>query len=117
MPSGTGPLHAGGLRYHGDSPIGAGQGRPHGSGGLPQSKVIEASVLFARTEGKVPAPETGHAIHAAIEETPAAKETGEEKVILFKCSGHSFLDLAAYDAYNLHDPREHRAASSDDIAA
>jgi tryptophan synthase beta chain len=69
----------------------------------PQSKIFEAAVLFARTEGKVPAPETAHAIRGAIDEALAAKETGEEKVILFNYSGHGFLDLAAYDAYNHHE--------------
>ncbi|HET6952057.1 MAG TPA: TrpB-like pyridoxal phosphate-dependent enzyme [Acidimicrobiales bacterium] len=95
-------IHAGGLRYHGDSPIVSALVR---SGRMeavaaPQSKVFEAAVLFARTEGKVAAPETAHAIRATIDEALAAKETGEEKVILFNYSGHGFLDLSAYDAYN-----------------
>ena len=95
-------IHAGGLRYHGDSPIVSAlvkAGRMEAVA-APQSKVFEAAVLFARTEGKVPAPETSHAIRAAIDEALAAKETGEEKVILFNYSGHGFLDLAAYDAFN-----------------
>src|SRR5690606_38794571 len=98
-------IHAGGLRYHGDSPIISAlvkAGRMEAVA-CPQSKVFEASVLFARTEGKAPAPEAGHAIRAAIDEALAAKETGEEKVILFNYSGHGFLDLAAYDAYNRGD--------------
>ena len=66
----------------------------------PQGKVFEAAVQFARTEGKIPAPETAHAIRAAIDEALAAKETGEERVILFNYSGHGFLDLSAYDDYN-----------------
>jgi tryptophan synthase beta chain len=95
-------IHAGGLRYHGDSPIVSALVR---SGRMeavsaPQSKVFDAAVLFARTEGKVPAPETAHAIRATIDEALAAKESGEERVILFNYSGHGFLDLAAYDAYN-----------------
>ena len=95
-------IHAGGLRYHGDSPIISALVR---SGRMeavaaPQSKVFEAAVLFARTEGKLPAPETAHAIRATIDEALAAKESGEDKVILFNYSGHGFLDLAAYDAYN-----------------
>jgi tryptophan synthase beta chain len=95
-------IHAGGLRYHGDSPIVSALVR---SGRMeavaaPQTKVFEAAVLFARTQGKVPAPETAHAIRAAIDEALAAKEAGEERVILFNYSGHGFLDLAAYDAYN-----------------
>ncbi|HEX7097213.1 MAG TPA: TrpB-like pyridoxal phosphate-dependent enzyme [Acidimicrobiales bacterium] len=95
-------IHAGGLRYHGDSPIVSvlvKSGRMEAVA-APQSKVFEAAVLFARTQGKLPAPETAHAIRAAIDEALAAKETGEEKVILFNFSGHGFLDLAAYDAYN-----------------
>ena len=95
-------IHAGGLRDHGDSPIISAlvkAGRMEAVA-APQSKVFEAATLFARTEGKLPAPETGHAIRAAIDEALAAKETGEEKVILFNYSGHGFLDLAAYDAYN-----------------
>jgi tryptophan synthase beta chain len=95
-------IHAGGLRYHGDSPIVSALVR---SGRMeavaaPQSKVFEAAVLFARTEGKLAAPETAHAIRATIDEALAAKEAGEERVILFNYSGHGFLDLSAYEAYN-----------------
>ena len=96
------PIHAGGLRYHGDSPIISALvrcGRMEAVA-YPQAKTFEASVQFARTEGKLPAPETGHAIRAAIDEALAAKETGEERVILFNYSGHGLLDLAAYDAYS-----------------
>ncbi len=97
-------IHAGGLRYHGDSPIISNlvkAGRMEALA-LPQGKTFEASVQFARTEGKLPAPETGHAVRAAIDEALAAKETGEERVILFNFSGHGLLDLSAYDDY-LHD--------------
>jgi tryptophan synthase beta chain len=66
----------------------------------PQGKVFEAAVQFARAEGKIAAPEAAHAIRAAIDEALAAKETGEEKVILFNYCGHGFLDLAAYDDFN-----------------
>ena len=65
----------------------------------PQGKTFEAAVQFARTEGKIPAPETGHAIRAAIDEALAAKESGEERVILFNFSGHGLLDLQAYDDF------------------
>jgi len=65
----------------------------------PQGKTFEAAVQFARAEGKVPAPETGHAIRAVVDEALAAKETGEERVILFNYSGHGLLDLAAYDDF------------------
>jgi tryptophan synthase beta chain len=94
-------IHAGGLRYHGDSPIISDlvkAGRMEAVA-YPQGKTFEAAVTFANTEGKIPAPETGHAIRAAIDEALAAKETGEEKVILFNYSGHGLLDLAAYDDF------------------
>jgi tryptophan synthase beta chain len=94
-------IHAGGLRYHGDSPIVSQlvrDGRMEAVA-YPQGKVFEAAVQFARTEGKVAAPEAAHAIRAAVDEALAAKETGEEKVILFNYTGHGFLDLAAYDDY------------------
>ncbi|HEX5588032.1 MAG TPA: TrpB-like pyridoxal phosphate-dependent enzyme [Acidimicrobiia bacterium] len=92
-------IHAGGLRYHGDSPIISTLvqcGRMEAIA-YPQGKTFEAAVQFARTEGKVPAPETGHAIRAVVDEALAAKELGEERVILFNYSGHGLLDLAAYD--------------------
>jgi tryptophan synthase beta chain len=94
-------IHAGGLRYHGDAPIISSLVR---SGRMeavayPQSKTFEAAVSWARSEGTVPAPETGHAVRAVIDEALAAKEEGQEKVILFNYSGHGLLDLSAYDAY------------------
>ena len=95
-------IHAGGLRYHGDSPIISALvkcGRMEAVA-YPQGKTFEAAVQFANAEGKLPAPETGHAIRAAIDEALAAKELGEERVILFNYSGHGFLDLAAYDDYH-----------------
>ncbi|MPY92350.1 MAG: TrpB-like pyridoxal phosphate-dependent enzyme [Acidimicrobiia bacterium] len=95
------PIHAGGLRYHGDSPIISQlvrDGRMEAVA-YPQGKVFDAAVLFARTEGKVPAPEAAHGIRAAVDEALAAKETGEERVILFNFCGHGHLDLAAYDDY------------------
>jgi tryptophan synthase beta chain len=94
-------IHAGGLRYHGDSPIISKlvqDGRMEAIA-YPQGKVFEAAVQFARTEGKIPAPETAHAVRAAVDEALAAKETGEERVILFNFSGHGHLDLSAYDDY------------------
>ena len=95
------PIHAGGLRYHGDSPIISSLvkcGRMEAIA-YPQGKTFEAAIEFARTEGKVPAPETGHAIRAVIDEALAAKELGEERVILFNYSGHGLLDLSAYDDF------------------
>jgi len=95
-------IHAGGLRYHGDSPVISLLVRTGRMGAVayPQGKTFEAAVQFARTEGRLPAPETGHAIRGAIDEALAAKETGEERVILFNYSGHGLLDLQAYDDFN-----------------
>lgn len=94
-------IHAGGLRYHGDSPIvsqlyhdGLIEAQAYG-----QKAVFEAALMFARTEGIVPAPESSHAIRAAVDEALRAKEAGEEKVILFNLSGHGYFDFAAYDNY------------------
>jgi tryptophan synthase beta chain len=97
-------IHAGGLRYHGDSPIISSLVRAGRMEALayPQGKTFEAALQFARAEGKVPAPETGHAIRAVIDEALAAKEFGEERVILFNYSGHGLLDLSAYDDFLNH---------------
>jgi tryptophan synthase beta chain len=95
------PIHAGGLRYHGDSPIVSKlvhTGRMEAVA-YPQGKVFEAAVEFARTEGKIPAPETAHAVRAVIDEARAAKEHDEPRVILFNYSGHGHLDLSAYDDF------------------
>ena len=94
-------IHAGGLRYHGDSPIVSAlvrDGRMEAVA-YPQGKVFDAAVEFAKIEGKIAAPEAAHAIRAAIDEALAAKESGTEKVILFNYCGHGFLDLSAYDDY------------------
>ena len=94
-------IHAGGLRYHGDSPLISAlvrDGRMEAVA-YPQGKVFEAALQFARIEGKVAAPEAAHAIHAVVDEALAAKETGEETVILFNYCGHGLLDLSAYEAY------------------
>jgi tryptophan synthase beta chain len=98
MPPG---IHAGGLRYHGASPLvsqlvdaGVIEARAVG-----QLAVFEAAVTFARTEAIIPAPESAHAIRVAIDEALAAKQEGKEKVILFNLSGHGHVDMAAYDAY------------------
>jgi tryptophan synthase beta chain len=95
------PIHAGGLRYHGMSPL---ISHLYETGGLEavakaQSECFAAGVLFARTEGIVPAPEPTHALAAAIEEANRCKDTGEVKVILTALCGHGHLDLAAYKAY------------------
>jgi tryptophan synthase beta chain len=95
------PIHAGGLRYHGDAPIICNLVKHDRMRAVayPQGKVFEAAVQFARTQGTIPAPETGHAIRAVIDEALAAKEEGQEKVILFNYSGHGLLDLSAYDDF------------------
>jgi tryptophan synthase beta chain len=95
------PIHAGGLRYHGDAPIVCNLVKNGWMEAVayPQGKVFEAALQFARTQGPVPAPETAHAIRAVIDEALAAKETGEERVILFNYSGHGLLDLGAYDDF------------------
>jgi tryptophan synthase beta chain len=94
-------IHAGGLRYHGMAPMvshavkqGFVQGRA-----VPQTRVFEAAVTFARSEGIVPAPESSHAIAAAIEEAVQCREENRKKVILFNLSGHGMLDLPAYESY------------------
>ena len=72
-----------------------------------QNEIFEAAVRFARTEAILPAPEPAHAIRAVMEEADAAKQAGEERVILFNLCGHGHFDMSAYDAYfagNLEDP-------------
>lgn len=94
-------IHAGGLRYHGMAALisALANGDIIAGRAVAQTAVFEAAVTFARTEGIVPAPESAHAIRAAIDEALKAKETGEEKCILFNLSGHGHFDMAAYDAY------------------
>jgi tryptophan synthase beta chain len=95
------PLHAGGLRYHGDSPLLCGLVKAGliDAVAYRQNETFEAAVRFARTEGLLPAPEPAHAIRAAVQEAEAAKEAGEERVILFGLCGHGHFDMSAYDAY------------------
>jgi tryptophan synthase beta chain len=95
------PIHAGGLRYHGMAPLVSaaiqdGLATPRAVG---QLKCYESAVLWARTEGFIPAPETSHAIATVIDEAKKAKEEGKEKVILFCWSGHGLMDLTGYDKY------------------
>jgi tryptophan synthase beta chain len=95
------PIHAGGLRYHGMAPslcalFDAGYIEAVAVTQLP---TFEAAILFARSEGIIPAPETAHAIRVAIDEALDAKEKGEERVILFNFSGHGNFDMTAYQAY------------------
>jgi tryptophan synthase beta chain len=115
------PLHAGGLRYHGDAPMlcalvraGLVEARAYR-----QNETFEAAVRFARCEGIIPAPEPAHAIRAVIEEAEAAREAGEQRVILFGLCGHGNFDLAAYDAYlagELEDPEFSEQELSDALA-
>ncbi len=98
MPPG---IHAGGLRYHGASPL-VSQLVHAGiveAKAVPQLACFEAAVLFARSEGIIPAPESSHAIRGAIDEALQAKEEGKEKTILFNLSGHGHVDMVAYDDY------------------
>ncbi len=95
------PIHAGGLRYHGMAPL-VSHAVKHGlltPKAYDQLDCYEAAVLWSRTEGFIPAPETSHAIAAAIEQANQAKEEGKEKVIVFNWSGHGLMDLTGYDAY------------------
>jgi tryptophan synthase beta chain len=103
------PVHAGGLRYHGDAPMLCGLVRAGAveARAYRQNETFEAAVRFARSEGIIPAPEPAHAIRAVIEEAEAAREADERRVILFGLCGHGHLDLSAYDAFlagELEDP-------------
>jgi tryptophan synthase beta chain len=95
------PVHAGGLRYHGDAPSLSLLVRDGfmDATAYPQNSVFEAAVLFARTQGIIPAPEPAHAIRGAIDEAVAAREAGEARVILFNLCGHGHFDMQAYDDY------------------
>jgi tryptophan synthase beta chain len=94
-------IHAGGLRYHGDAPL-LSQLVADGiieAQALHQKEIFQGAILFARSEGIVPAPEAAHAIRWAIKEAEQAKQEGRAKTILFNLSGHGLLDLSAYDNY------------------
>ena len=117
------PIHAGGLRYHGMSPlvshaIKEGLLTPKA---FDQIKCYEAALLWARTEGAICAPETSHAIACVIEQAQIAKEEAKEKVIIFTYSGHGLLDLAGYDKFldgklsEYHLPAEEIAKSLEAI--
>jgi tryptophan synthase beta chain len=95
------PIHAGGLRYHGMSPL-VSLLKEHGyieARSVHQRATFEAGVMFARAEGILPAPEPTHAIRVAIDEALAAREAGEARVILFNLCGHGHFDLSAYERY------------------
>lgn len=110
-------IHAGGLRYHGAGTI-VSQLMKDGlmeAVDIEQLDSFEAGVLFAQTEGIVPAPESAHAIAAAINEANKAKEEGKQKVILFNLSGHGLVDMTAYDQYLAGDLMNY-SLTDDDIA-
>ena len=95
-------IHAGGLRYHGMSPAVSAL-VDHGdvvARSARQNETFQAAVLFSKTEGIIPAPESAHAIRAAIDEALACKETGEKKVIAFNLSGHGHFDMTAYQSFH-----------------
>ncbi|MDP8939289.1 MAG: TrpB-like pyridoxal phosphate-dependent enzyme [Actinomycetota bacterium] len=114
-------IHAGGLRYHGDSPIlsalvheGLVEARAY-----PQNPTFEAGLAFARTEGIVPAPEVNHAIKATIDLALEAREAGEKKVVLFNLCGHGHFDFTAYEQYlagNLQDLEHPEEAIEEAVA-
>jgi len=109
-------IHAGGLRYHGAGVI-VSQLLKDGfmeAVDIKQLESFDAGILFARTEGIIPAPESCHAIAATIREANKCKETGEEKVILFNLSGHGLIDMASYDKYFSGDLRNYEL-SQDEI--
>jgi tryptophan synthase beta chain len=99
MPS---PNHAGGLRYHGMSPIISKLYRDNiiEAKAVEQTGVFDAAIMFARTEGILPAPESSHAIRVAINEALECKKTGEKKTILLGLSGTGYFDMSAYTSYN-----------------
>ena len=102
-------IHAGGLRYHGAGVIVSQlikDGYMHGVD-FPQLETFEAGILFSHTEGIIPAPESRHAIAAAIREANKAKEEGKQQVILFNLSGHGLIDMTAYDNYINGDLRNY----------
>ncbi|MFA6534540.1 MAG: TrpB-like pyridoxal-phosphate dependent enzyme, partial [Patescibacteria group bacterium] len=95
------PIHAGGLRYHGMAPLisflhreGLIEARAYD-----QAEVFEAGTLFARAEGIIPAPESNHAVKAAIDEALRCKASGQDEVIVFNLSGHGLLDLKGYEDF------------------
>lgn len=109
------PIHAGGLRYHGAGVIvsqllrdGLIEARAHD-----QLETFEAGLLFARTEGIIPAPETNHAIATAIQEARKCKEEGTEKVILIHLCGHGYFDLKSYESYMKGELKDHQLSKEE----
>ena len=110
-------IHAGGLRYHGAGVIVSQLLKDGMMSGvdIPQTETFEAGLLFARTEGIIPAPESSHAIAATIREAEKCRQTGEEKVILFNLSGHGLIDMTAYEQF-LNGDLVNYQLSDDEIA-
>ena len=111
------PNHAGGLRYHGMSPV---LSQLYADGlmearSVEQTSVFEAAEQFARVEGILPAPESSHAIRVAIDEAMKCKETGEEKTILFGLTGTGYFDMFAYEKFNNHEMSDY-IPTDEDIA-
>ena len=111
------PIHAGGLRYHGDAPLlcqlvkdGLVEAEAYG-----QIDCFESAITFAKTEGIVPAPESSHAVHGAVKHAVQAREAGEQKVILFNLSGHGYFDKSAYTQF-LSGSLEDHAMTNDEVA-
>lgn len=110
-------IHAGGLRYHGAGTIISQLVKDklmHGVD-IPQLEAFDAGLLFSRTEGIIPAPESCHAIASTIREAKKCKESGESKVLLFSLSGHGLIDMTAYESYLSGDLRNY-TISDEDIA-
>ena len=110
-------IHAGGLRYHGAGTIISQLVKDklmHGVD-IPQLEAFDAGLLFSRTEGIIPAPESCHAIASTIREAKKCKESGEAKVLLFSLSGHGLIDMTAYESYLSGDLRNY-TISDEDIA-
>jgi tryptophan synthase beta chain len=112
VPSG---IHAGGLRYHGDSALVSQlyHDKLIEARAYPQLPVFQAAMQFANTEGIIPAPESSHAIRAAIDEALKAKEEGKQRTILFNLSGHGYLDLQAYADYRVGKLMDHEHPEED----
>jgi tryptophan synthase beta chain len=115
------PVHAGGLRYHGDAPslCGLVKAGVYEARAYPQGRVFDAAVRFARTEGLLPGPEPAHAVLGAIDEARAALEADEERVVLFNLCGHGLLDMSAYEAHasgSLEDHSLSEAALEDSLS-
>ncbi|MDO5664176.1 MAG: TrpB-like pyridoxal phosphate-dependent enzyme [Bacteroidia bacterium] len=108
-------IHAGGLRYHGAGSIVSQLKKDNliEAVAIPQLETFEAGVLFAQTEGIIPAPESTHAIASAIREAKKAKEEGTKKVILFNLSGHGLVDMSAYDQYLAGDLKNYEVSDSE----